>query len=144
MKGQGYIFTGICHSVYWGGVWDTTPRDQTPSWDQTPPGPDYPLGPDPPPQFFFSNFFFFKISLIQIFLIQIFFKFKFFLFQLILVEKFIRPPPSGLCRDITPSPPRDGQCAGGTHPTGMHSCFLLFRNRFCSVCTTLTCHLPSF
>ena len=22
-----------------------------------------------------------------------------------------------------PSPPPDGHCAGGTHPTGMHSCF---------------------
>ena len=22
-----------------------------------------------------------------------------------------------------PLPPRDGQCAAGTHPTGMHSCF---------------------
>ena len=29
----------------------------------------------------------------------------------------------------TNPPPRDGQCAGGTHPTGMHSCFKIFRFR---------------
>ena len=23
------------------------------------------------------------------------------------------------------TPPRDGQCVGGTHPTGMHSCYVL-------------------
>ena len=25
----------------------------------------------------------------------------------------------------TPAPPADGQCEGGTHPTGMHSCLLI-------------------
>ena len=29
----------------------------------------------------------------------------------------------------TPHPsPSEGQCAGGTHPTGMHSCYQMFRN----------------
>ena len=27
------------------------------------------------------------------------------------------------------TPPPDGHCAGGTHPTGMHSCFNLFPDR---------------
>ena len=30
------------------------------------------------------------------------------------------PPP----KFFWDAPPRDGQCAAGTHPTGMHSCFL--------------------
>ena len=29
---------------------------------------------------------------------------------------------------ISPPPP-DGQCAGGTHPTGMHSCLLRFHSQ---------------
>ena len=31
------------------------------------------------------------------------------------------PPPQG--PGTYPPPPHYGQCAGGTHPTGMHSCF---------------------
>ena len=32
--------------------------------------------------------------------------------------------PSGMhTHTHTPPPPPDGQCAAGTHPTGMHSCF---------------------
>ena len=31
-------------------------------------------------------------------------------------------PPKKILLGCTP-PPRDGQCAAGTHPTGMHSCF---------------------
>ena len=44
--------------------------------------------------------------------------FFFLFFQFFISPKFLlgctKPPP----------PPRDGQCAGGTHPTGMHSCCL--------------------
>ena len=32
------------------------------------------------------------------------------------------PPPKNSFGDAPPPPPRDGQCAAGTHPTGMHSC----------------------
>ena len=32
--------------------------------------------------------------------------------------------PQKIFLGCTPPPPRDGQCAAGTHPTGMHSCFL--------------------
>ena len=27
------------------------------------------------------------------------------------------------------NPPSDGQCAGGTHPTGMHSCLVMLRQK---------------
>ena len=34
------------------------------------------------------------------------------------------PPPPGSDQVTTPPPPRDYAQAGGTHPTGMHSCFI--------------------
>ena len=38
-----------------------------------------------------------------------------------------------------PPPPRDGQCAAGTHPTGMHSCILCFYlKRFATKLTSST------
>ena len=60
--GQGYIFTGVCHSVNRGGVcsWGcVAPQEQTPpgsrhppeqtsTWEQTPPGSRHPLRADTP------------------------------------------------------------------------------------------------
>ena len=68
---QGYIFTGVCHSVNVGGglsaCWynplatdtppwqqthppqeQTPPEEQTPPWEQTPPRSRHPPGADPP------------------------------------------------------------------------------------------------
>ena len=42
---------------------------------------------------------------------------KFFFFSNLFFPKFLL----GCTNQPTP-PPRDGQCAAGTHPTGMHSC----------------------
>ena len=45
--------------------------------------------------------------------------------------QFIFPPKnsSGMHNLPPPPTPRDGQCAAGTHPTGMHSCFyFVFEN----------------
>ena len=33
------------------------------------------------------------------------------------------PPPPSSDQAPTPSPHQYGQCAGGTHPTGMHTCY---------------------
>ena len=123
MLGQGYVFTGICHSVNRGGVPDQvhpprtryTPQDQvhppgpgapaqtryTPQ-DQVlhPPGTRYtPLGPGTPPRTRYTP------------------------------QDQVHPPRPG-----TPSPSaehagRYGQRAGGTHPTGMQSCCKVY---FCS------------
>ena len=40
--------------------------------------------------------------------------------------QFLFPPQKillGYTHTLPPLPPRDGQCAAGTHPTGMHSCY---------------------
>ena len=107
--GQGNIFTPVCHSVHRGGVclsacWDTTHWTMHPlPLDHAPPGTMHPSSTCTPPDH--------------------------------------APPPNRPCttptpRDHAPPPtPRDhapppatehtwrhGQRAGGTHPTGMHSC----------------------
>ena len=93
--GQGYVFTGVCHSVNGGGVclstcWDTTPQEQAPHRSRHPPGTDpleqahpFPLPPgaDTPRE---------------------------------------QAPPSG-----AEQAGRYGQHAGGTHPTGMQSCLFI-------------------
>ena len=70
--GQGYVFTGVCDSVYRGGTWPGTlpgtrytPRTRYPPPDQAHP-PDQ-VHPPRLIQIFLIQFF-----LIQIFLIQIF------------------------------------------------------------------------
>ena len=58
---QGYVFTGVCHSVNGGGVPDTLPDlEQTPplgpaadiprTWNRHPPGPGTPPGSRHPPE----------------------------------------------------------------------------------------------
>ena len=39
---------------------------------------------------------------------------------------YFAPPKKFFWDAHPPPPPRDGQCAAGTHPTGMHSCWLFF------------------
>ena len=99
-RGQGNIFTPVCHSVHRGDLpqcmlgcqppqGQTPPQQQTPpgtrppSAADTPPGPDTPLGPDPPDQ---------------------------------TPQSRQSPPPP---RKQTPA---CGLRAAGMHPTGMHSC----------------------
>ena len=36
-----------------------------------------------------------------------------------------------------------GQCAGGTHPTGMHSCYAIFCQQFCQTISWFGTHPPS-
>ena len=94
-RSEGYVFTGVCHSVIFGGeggvvTWDlvTTPPS-LPSWSQHPP----PSRSQHPP------------------------------WDLVTTP---RPPPQDLDQGPghnTPlPPPQDYTQAGGTHPTGMHSC----------------------
>ena len=47
-------------------------------------------------------------------------------FFFILFSNFFFPQKILLGYTHTSPPPRDGQCAAGTHPTGMHSCFTFF------------------
>ena len=124
--GQGYVFTGVCDSVNRGGVylsacWDTppggrhplgadTPQSRQPR-EQTPPRADtdgnrhHPMGADPPPPEQTSPGADIPPS---------------------------RQPPGAdtpQSRHPPSRPPtehagRYGQRAGGTHPTGMQSCFV--------------------
>ena len=99
--GQGYIFTGVCDSVHRGST-----LAGTPPWDQVQPFPReqvHPLDPGTP------------LSLVQ------------------------GTPQDQVHPSRTRHTPRDqvhptpgavyagryGQEAGGTHPTGMHSCYIL-------------------
>ena len=88
-----------------------TPRTRYTPWPGTPPGTRYPSPPN--------------------FLIQIFFNSNFTNFSKIIFQfnqLLYHPPP--------PGPGRYGLCAGGTHPTGMHSCL---RGRFtCAATPTIT------
>ena len=111
--GQGNIFAPVCHSVHRGSAWAGTPRDQvhprgpgTPWVQVHPPGTRYtpqdqvPSGPGTPPMPGTRY----------------------------TPHDQVHPPPLG----PGTSPPgavhagRYGQQAGGTHPTGMHSCLIYF------------------
>ena len=76
--GQGYIFTGVCHSVNGGGSASVHAGIPTPL-EQTPPRSRHPPEQTPPGT--------------------------------------MQPPPG------TEHAGRYGECAGGTHLTGMQSCF---------------------
>ena len=82
-----------------------TPPGQTPPGQTHPPtGQTHPQVRDllpPPPIFFFLHYF---VLLVFLF------------FQKFLINYFI------IC---SPPPTTDGQSAGGTHPTGMHSCYII-------------------
>ena len=130
--GQGNIFRSVCHSVHRGGMSaspGTTPPEQTdpPSGTMYPPGlrtpQDYvpppagttyppglctPLGLRTPPGLHTPQDYVPPLDYIP-------------------PRLGLRTPP-GLC-----TPPVDGLCAGGTHPTGMHSCFQYFLS-------TTVCH----
>ena len=95
--GQGYVFTGMCDSVHRGvclsACWDTPPEQTPPPRSRPPPRPGRPPLEQTPPSSRHP-------------------------------PKTRHPPGQAL-----PPPPgtehagRYGQCAGGTHPTGMQSCF---------------------
>ena len=100
---KGYIFTPICHSVYRGRVclsacWDTTPRSRQPPLGPDTPWEQAPPRPDTTP-----------------------------------VEQAPTPDqtPPRTRHPWEQAPPKTRQppqqtatVADGTHPTGMHSCFL--------------------
>ena len=87
---EGYVFTGVCHSVILGGggvvtwSWCNTfpPRTRGGHNTPLPPGPGQVTTPAP------------------------------------------HPLGPGQVRTTAPLPPRDCGQAGGTHPTGMHSCLI--------------------
>ena len=101
--GQGNNFTPVCHSVHGGGRGTSPPPGQT-----TPPGlctprTMYPLGLHTP---------------------RLHTPLGLHTPPDYVPPLGLRPPLPGL---RTP-PPVDGLCAGGTHPTGMHSCLFCNNN----------------
>ena len=100
---EGYVFTPVCHSVHRRGVclsacWDTISPEQTPPWTRHTPRDQAPLEQTPPPPGPGSP--------------------------------QSRPPlGADTPREQTPLPrpgtPRQTTTvADGTHPTGMHSCYI--------------------
>ena len=104
--GQGNIFAPVCHSVHrGGGTWAGTPRAGTPPGRYTP-SVRVPTRTGKPGKMRRQK----------------------------ILEKsgnFVSPKKWEPCRCMLGY----GEQAGGTHPTGMHSCFLSFRN-CCVRCTT--------
>ena len=106
--GQGYVFTGICDSVNRGKGGTSHPQEQTPPQSRHPPRATPPWSRHPPPQ-----------------------------------SRNPHPPRADTPPGSRQPPPeqthpgehavRYGQRAGGTHPTGMQSCFLI----------QLCCKIPS-
>ena len=120
--GQGYIFTGICHSVHregstWAGApqtrytpWTSNPPDQVPPPDKIhptdqvhpreqvhPPDQVHSPGPGTPPRTRHTS---------------------------PRTRHTPIPPDQVTPGTRYPPPGRYGQQAGGTHPTGMHSCLV--------------------
>ena len=122
--GQGFVFTGVCDSVHRGGgsTWPGTPPGPgTPPWDQVhppdqvPPDQVHPLdqvhppGPGTPPGTRYNPS----------------------------QTRYTPPGPGTPPQPGTPPPSaehagRYGQCAGGTHPTGMQSCLCFALIIICS------------
>ena len=98
--GQGNIFTPVCHSVHMGGgeyLGRDTPWDQvSPGNRYTPPGPGTPPRPGTPPPRGTRY----------------------------TPQDQVHPPDQVHPRAVHAG--RYGQQAGGTHPTGMHSCCTIF------------------
>ena len=143
--GQGYLFTGMCDSVHRGvsasvhaGI--TAPLehipllpDQVPPWDQVhPPGTRY------TPQYFCSFFLTSLFFAFFAFFLQ-FFPFFFSFFSKFFINYFI------ICSHTPPGAVHAGryrQQAGGMHPTGMHSCFVICFKTYCTRTISVGC-VPS-
>ena len=123
--GQGNIFTRVCDSVnrggWWSGPWGVSPIGGCLQFF----GGVSPIFWGVSPIFQGGLQFFGGVSPIFRGVLQIFFFFSnFFLFSF---SNFFSPK---FLLECTNPPPPDGQCAAGTHPTGMHSCSICFQIRF--------------